>query len=85
MCKQIRSKVPILLNFVIPKRPSGNYYVTFLCTENPGLEISNKHIKLQKSNFDLVCLDIHEWMADCIIFLLTLAMIIIYYHLVMKM
>ena len=37
MCKQILSKVPILLYFVRPKRPSGNYYVTFLCTENPGL------------------------------------------------
>ena len=29
MCKQIRSKVPILLCFVKPKQPSGNYYVTF--------------------------------------------------------
>ena len=37
MCKQIFSKVPISLYFVRPKRSSGNYYVTFLCTENPGL------------------------------------------------
>ena len=29
--------MPILLYFVRSKRPSGNYYVTFLCTENPGL------------------------------------------------
>ena len=27
--KQIHSKVPILLNFVDPKRPSGNCYVSF--------------------------------------------------------
>ena len=38
-------------------------------------KLENKHIKLQKSNLNLVCLDIDEWMADCIIFLLILAMI----------
>ena len=37
MCKQICSKVPILLYFVRPKHTSDNYYVIFLCTENPGL------------------------------------------------
>ena len=35
--KQIRSKVPILLYFVGPKRPSGNCYVSCFLTDKTAL------------------------------------------------
>ena len=35
--KQIRSKVPILLYYFGPKRPSGNYYVGCFLTDKTAL------------------------------------------------
>ena len=60
MCKQISSKVPILLYFVRPKRPSGNYYVTFLCTENPGLNLYLLRSNLISSYWNSVLYH-HAW------------------------
>ena len=41
--KQIRSKVPILLYFVRPKRPSGNCYISCFLTEKTPLLHSLSH------------------------------------------
>ena len=43
--------------FFRPKRPTGNYYVPFLCTENPGLDsligdlMQNKPSRTDKVQF----------------------------------
>ena len=42
--KQISSKAPILVYFVGPKRPSGNYYISYCLTDKTALPLNVKDV-----------------------------------------